>query len=87
MTTEIQATCGRCIFWRGGLEEKGAKLIGQAPPGLCYGVPPTPYPIEIDKLGRILGQVNCRPMVRETETACGLFLDGETAKQLGAANN
>jgi len=86
MTTEIQATCGQCIFWREVAQK--SVVIGAPAVGACYGVPPTPYPLKIDELGRVLGQVNIRAGTRATEPACGLYVDSDTARAMRqGANN
>lgn len=80
-----EATCGQCIFWKETQEKQ--VTIGAPAAGICYGVPPTPSPVSMDRSGRVLGQVNMRPVTRASEPACGLYIDGDTARTMQAANN
>jgi hypothetical protein len=87
MNEPIIATCGRCIFWKFVEEPAGRVTIGAPKRGNCYGVPPTPYPAQVDRTGRIVAQGNMRAVCPESEPACGLFVDAEMAQRMQSANN
>lgn len=70
-TVTIQALCGNCALWR-VIEMSGPVEIGSPKRGNCFALPPTPCAIFAPGGRSILGQVNIRPAVLETET-CGMF--------------
>lgn len=70
-TVTIQALCGNCALWR-VIEMAGPVEIGSPKRGNCFALPPTPVAIFGADRRQILGQVNLRPAVLETES-CGMF--------------
>lgn len=55
----IEAACKNCVAWQ-PVEEKGPVTVGSPARGLCFGVPPYPYP-RFDKFGNHVGQMDLRP--------------------------
>jgi hypothetical protein len=87
MSETIEATCGRCIFWKKVDEPAGMRTIGAGQRGNCYGSPPTPYAAQVDRTGRVIAQGNLRPVTPENEQACGMYVDREMALRMQPANN
>jgi len=69
--TAISYTCGNCFHWE--RKEESTRVIGQAPPGVCWGAPPSVRPL-LDRQGQLVGQQNLRAMTRENERACAAFV-------------
>lgn len=72
----VSYTCGNCFHWEP--KEENTRVIGQAPPGVCWGAPPAVRPI-LDRSGQLIGQHNMRAMTRQNERACGAFVPVEAA--------
>jgi hypothetical protein len=64
--------CGTCFHWVEALAT-GPVTIGEAKRGVCFGVPPTPFPV-FDKAGNMKGAQNIRASTKEAERACALYI-------------
>ena len=79
----INFVCGACFHWAHQESGTGPVTIGEARRGICYGMPPTAQAIVDNKHMRVAAQTNLRPVLPETERACGMFLP-EHAMNTGA---
>lgn len=66
----INACCRNCRGWQ-PVEEKGPVTLGAKQRGLCFGVPPVPFP-KLDRFGNMAGQMDLRPCPTE-DNVCHLF--------------
>ena len=79
----ITFKCGACFHW---VEHDfgGPVTIGApARTGICFGAPPTARAV-LDKHDRLVGQGNLRPILGESERACGAFIPRAAANDLMA---
>ncbi len=74
---ETAPCCGDCIYWI-ETETGGPVTIGAPKRGLCFGAPPQVIPVIQNQA--VVGGMNIRPIIAETDSICSLFEDdGEDA--------
>ena len=75
----IAFQCGNCFHWQ-PVQEDGINVeIGGPKRGLCFGGPPQLR--FITQNGKVMGQLNMRPVIAAAERGCGSFLPSEGLAQ------
>lgn len=71
MAKEIEAKCKNCACWV-PQEMPGPVEIGAKKRGMCWALPPQPFPNVDPRSGKVMGQIHLRPLPMEDEQ-CGMF--------------
>jgi hypothetical protein len=72
--SDINYSCGACFHWALQVEGTGPVTIGAPKRGICFGMPPTAFAVINQRDQRVAAQTNLRPVLPESERACGMFL-------------